>query len=439
MTDNIRSLLSDFESLYDNIAVFISSSRSKSVQLNGTEPENTEFADDTSLYVRAVKEGRVISSSFSGGDTGRIESFLADGRDAVLRLPADEFMFMPSYGEPVHRLALADAAFDKVTAEELTEMANAMTQAAVKKDGRVASVKQSAVSAALKETTLVSTCGPVINRSKTVFSSGIYLIASDGTDERDAYDSAMSTSLSGLEFLHSAEEAAVNACSLLGARQIKTGKYDILFSAAVMADFLDLVLELADGDNVYKGVSLLADSLGKNSASKALTLTDDPLMAGGIGSRAFDDEGQPCGKIEIFSEGVLNNFLHNSYTAKALGMDNNCHAALSGGGNIGIGSTNVSLHTTTDKKPADFCGEYLKVTEVMGMHTADTVSGDFSVGISGVYCKDGENAYPFREAVLSGNLRDLLNGLIHVFSNRRTFGNITTADTLFDKMSVSGV
>lgn len=123
----------------------------------------------------------------------------------------------------------------------------------------------------------------------------------------------------------------------------------------------------------------------------------------------------------------------------ALNEKNNARAVLTSGGNLAVGCTNVSVETTAKGSPSEHVSEYLLITEVMGMHTADTVSGDFSVGISGIYVKDGVELHPFKEAVISGNLRHLLEGMIHIFDNRRTFGNITTADTLFDKMSVSGV
>ncbi len=118
-------------------------------------------------------------------------------------------------------------------------------------------------------------------------------------------------------------------------------------------------------------------------------------------------------------------------------MPNNARASLSGSGNIEIGCSNVILASTESLKNAP--DKYLKITEVMGMHTADPVSGDFSVGISGIYYKDGEPAFPFKEAALSGNLADLLEGLLHVYDNTRNFGSISTADALFDKMTVSGV
>jgi PmbA protein len=321
--------------------------------------------------------------------------------------------------------------------KELIDIATQVTNTAMKYDDRVTAVKQSTASASYKELTIISSAGPVLQRRKTIFSAGAYLIASDGSEDRDGYDYVSSTKLAQLDYKSTGLNAAENACSLLGAQHISTDKYYIMFTCEVMADFIELLLDLVDGDSVYKGVSMLGDKLGQKVASSVFTLIDNPLVNCGVGSILFDDEGQACEAVEIIKDGQLKSFLHNSYTAKALGMENNARAVLSGGGNIGIGCSNVILASTgtlDNEYP-----EYLKITEVMGMHTADPVSGDFSVGISGVYYKDGKPEYPFKEAALSGNLADLLEGLIHVFDNRRTFGNITTADALFDKMTVSGV
>jgi len=439
MTDKIQKILDTYNKDYDNISVYLNSSKSKNVQLNGLDVETAEYLDNSNILVRAVKGGKVVTSGFTGVGTEAIQSFLEENKLAIDSLPADENRYIPSYDDVAGELDVCDAAFDDIGIKELTAIASDVTLAALESDKRVKSVKQSTASATKGQTVIISTAGPVLRRFKTVFSAGAYLISSDGKEERDGYDSVSATHLSDIDYKMSGKEAAENACSLLGAKHINTGQYDILFSAAVMADFMDLVLELVDGESVYKGVSMLKGKLGEQCASKSFTLIDNPLLAKGRSSRLFDDEGQKCDTLEIFTQGVLSNYLHNSYTAKALGMDNNARGVIGGGGNLSIGCTNVSLLPTTDKKSGDVCPDCLKVTEVMGMHTADPISGDFSVGISGIVYKDGAIAYPFKEAVLSGNLAELLSGTMHVFDNGRTFGNITTSDTLFDKMTVSGV
>mgnify|MGYP001320522065 CR=1 FL=1 len=437
MTDNILKIIDVYKKFYDNIVVHISSSKSKNIQLNGLETESIDYASDTTVYLRAVKEGRQISCGFSGVDVEAIEAFLNIYETAIMKLPSDENRFIPDYTAIDGDLKLVDNVYNEISMKDLIDIATKVTESAIKHDDRVTAVKQATASASIKELSIISSAGPILKRQKTLFSAGAYAIASDGTEDRDGYDYVSSTSLAKLPYNSTGIFAAENACSLLSARHINTDQYHIMFSADVMADFVELLLDLVDADSVYKGVSMLGDKLGQSVASSIFTLIDDPLMYGGAGSILFDDEGQACAPIEIIKDGQLKSFLHNSYTAKALGMPNNARAVLSGGGNIGIGCSNVILASTGTL--SDSCPEYLKVTEVMGMHTADPVSGDFSVGISGMYYKDGKPAYPFKEAALSGNLADLLKGLLNVSDNKRTFGNITTADALFDKMTVSGV
>lgn len=438
MTEKIQNIIDSYKSDYDNISVRISTGRSKSVQLDGREVETVDISDDTRIVVRAVKDGRVASGGFSGGDSETISNFLKDHTKLINNLPSDEFRYIPEYSF-IEGALCDESEFDSITTDVLTSKAVELTDSAMAYDSRVTAVKQSSVSASLGEKTIISTAGPVLTSRKLSFSAGAYLIAANGDDERDGYDYVSSVSMDKLQHKESGRFAAENACSLLGAKCIETGKYNILFSANVMADFIELVMELVDGENVYKDVSLLKGRLGKVCASKQFNLTDDPTVKDGVGSISFDDEGQKCDRVEIFKDGMLENYLHTSYTAKALGMENNFRSRLTGGGSITVGSTNVSTKATTSAKPSDICENYLRITEVMGMHTADPVSGNFSVGVSGVYYRGGEAAFPFKEAVLAGNLAELLEGAVHVFDNSRTFGNITTSDTLFDKMSVSGV
>lgn len=438
MTENILKLISGYKNFYDAVSVHVSRSRSKSVRLNGLDTESVDSSDDTTLHVRALKNERQISCGFSGSGIDAVRDFLEAGRSTIDKFPADEFRYMPEYGM-AEEVPGDDGAFDSVTTESLTESAKLITDAGMGFDSRVTSVKQASASAVHREMTLISTAGPVQKRSKTLYAADAMAIASEGSFEQDGYESVITAELNRLNHADAGRFAAEHAVTLLGAEKIRTGRYSIVFSSGVTAEFLELVTELTDGDSVYKGISMLGDKLGRQAASEAFTLTDDPRVPYGAGSAAFDDEGQECLPLQLFTNGRLESFLHNSYTAKALGMKNTARAVLSGGGNIAVGFTNLSLASTTDRQPADFCAEYLYVTEVMGMHTADPVSGEFSVGVAGVYYRYGKPVRPFREAVIAGNLADLLESVIQVFSNRRTFGNITAADTLFDKMSVSGV
>src|SRR5690606_31662940 len=83
-------------------------------------------------------------------------------------------------------------------------------------------------------------------------------------------------------------------------------------------------------------------------------------------------------------------------------------------------------------------GEGLLVTEVLGIHTADPVSGDFSVGGSGFLVTGGEVGRPVRGLALAGNLVDLLGRVTAVGNDVRVGASTAAPSLLVDELAVSG-
>ncbi len=227
--------------------------------------------------------------------------------------------------------------------------------------------------------------------------------------------------------------------SLLGGKPLKTGRYAVLFDSGTAAQFFELISEMCDAENVLKRMSLFEGRLGQTVASPVLSIWDDPFHPDAIGSYRFDDEGTPAVKTHLVTKGTLESYLHNGYTAGLMQTANTANAVRTGSGKIGIGASNLVVSPTEKASAAaSVQGDVVKVLDVMGLHTADTVSGDFSLGISGVVLRGGEVVSAFRESVLAGNLRDLLKAVTAVYDNTRIHGNVVTGDVLFDKLTVSG-
>jgi PmbA protein len=62
------------------------------------------------------------------------------------------------------------------------------------------------------------------------------------------------------------------------------------------------------------------------------------------------------------------------------------------------------------------------IEEVMGVHTVDPVSGDFSLGCSGQWIEKGERAHPVKSIALAGNLYQLFKKVTEVGNDLRFFG-----------------
>jgi PmbA protein len=156
---------------------------------------------------------------------------------------------------------------------------------------------------------------------------------------------------------------------------------------------------------------LLAGRVGKKIASSLVTLRDDPRRPGGPASARFDDEGVPTRDKALVEAGVLRVLLHDSTTAARDGAaSNGCGYRDGWSGLPGPGPSNLILAPGTTGRDALISGtkDGLLVLEVLGAHMIDPVSGEFSVGVSGLEIAKGALGKPFKGAMLAGNLLDLL-------------------------------
>jgi PmbA protein len=74
----------------------------------------------------------------------------------------------------------------------------------------------------------------------------------------------------------------------------------------------------------------------------------------------------------------------------------------------------------------------------MGMHTANPVSGDFSLGAAGLLIENGELTHAVKGVAIAGNIKEMLES-IDAVGNDLTFFIAKGAPTIRVKaMSVSG-
>ena len=134
-------------------------------------------------------------------------------------------------------------------------------------------------------------------------------------------------------------------------------------------------------------------------------------------------------------------FLYNTYTAnkdKTVSTGNGMRGGFKG--IPGVGLTNLYIEPGK-LSPEDLIGSIdrgLYVTEVMGMHTANPISGDFSVGATGFWIEKGKKAYPVREITIAGNILDLMKHVDAVGSDLRFSGRIGSPSLRIKELSIGG-
>jgi PmbA protein len=234
-------------------------------------------------------------------------------------------------------------------------------------------------------------------------------------------------------------EAARRACRRLGARKQATSEVPVVFDPETAASLARVFAIAASGPTLYRGTSFLVGRLGERLAPAGVTLVDDPLLVGGLGSRPFDGEGLASRRTVLLDRGVLSSYLLDTYSARKLGLRATGHAARETGGGVTVGYTNLHLepgpHTPEEIIRSIDRGLY--VTELIGFGI-NFVTGDYSRGAVGYWIEKGELAYPVEEITIAGNLRDMYRQ-IEMVGNDLVFRDQTAAPTVkLARMTVAG-
>ncbi|NLC77635.1 MAG: TldD/PmbA family protein, partial [Clostridia bacterium] len=180
--------------------------------------------------------------------------------------------------------------------------------------------------------------------------------------------------------------------------------------------------------------------LGTQVCSSFISIIDDGALPGAIMSAPFDGEGVSTGRTALIEKGTLKNFLHNSYTATKDGVTSTGNAVRSFKSTPEVGTTNFFIEAGSVSRDELLSGieQGFYVTEVMGMHTANPISGDFSVGASGLWIEKGKLTKAVRGVAIAGNLLSLLEQVDCVADDLTFFVGRGAPTVRIKEMTISG-
>ena len=223
--------------------------------------------------------------------------------------------------------------------------------------------------------------------------------------------------------------AAERALRRLGSRRVKTTRAPVLFAPEVARGLFAHLLSAVRGGVQYRRASFLLDALGTRVLPDWVTVREEPHLARGAASTAFDAEGVATRARALVADGVLETYLLDSYSARRLGRETTGHAG---------GWTNVIVAGDTD--PAAMLAGLdrgLLVTEMMGQGV-NLVTGDYSRGATGFWVERGEIVHPVEEVTVAGNLRDMLGGIVALGADLDRRFPIQVGSVLVAEMAVGG-
>jgi PmbA protein len=406
------------------------------------EVENVTHSHDQRLSLRVFAGRASAAASTSDLSAASLER-VVDEATRLARITAeDPHAGLPDPAALIERipdLELEDTGGQELTPEDKIAIARRAEAAALAVDPRINNSEGAEYGDRRARYVYATSSGFAGGYSTSSFSLSVSPVASEnGEMQRDSWYT-VARRRAKLEDPESVgRTAAARALRRLGARKVKTVEVPVIFDAENAAGLVRSIAAAASGPSLYRRASFLVDRLGSRIATPTVTIVDDGLIAGALGSRPFDGEGLPTRRTVLVNEGVLESYLLDTYSARKLGARSTHHAARDGSG-VTVGTTNLMLlpGTATAEELIASVDNGLYVTELIGFGV-NGVTGDYSRGAVGIWIENGRLAYPVEEVTVAGNLLEMFAAIDGV-ANDLVLRDRTAAPTLkIARMVVAG-
>ena len=239
------------------------------------------------------------------------------------------------------------------------------------------------------------------------------------------------------------EKLANEVCDLakrsLDTRPVETNDYDVVLDYHAATGLLQTFLNAFDGENVRRGRSILKDKIGREIANPTLSVIDNPLLEKGMYSTKCDGEGSVSKQTDLIKDGVLNSFIYDIYTANKEGVESTSNGYRGSYLTTPMISPSNLEFKFSEMKDLSEIGNGVLTTGVLGAHTANPISGDFSVEASNAFkIENGELTDPINKAMISGNIFEIMKKVEGLNTEIKQYGPFIIPKLLVHDLRVVG-
>ncbi|MBI4882522.1 MAG: TldD/PmbA family protein [Actinobacteria bacterium] len=396
----------------EQVEAYVSRDLETEVRVYEGELEHFVSAQSEGIGIRIIRDGRTGFAYAGTLDVSAIAEVLAEARDNVEFGTHDEWVGLAEPdGVDVVAQELWNESLAACAADSKIQFAKELERLTLGVDPRIR-VEDSSYADVAVESAVASTTG--VRRSGR--ENGCYVsvgtLATEGDETQSGFGFSVGRSPAEFDLAKAAREASDRATRLLGATKPVSKRVTVVLDPYVTAMFLGVISSTLNGEAVAKGRSLFKDRMDENVANPLVTLVDDPTNPLAYTATEIDGEGLAARRNVLIADGVLRSFVHNAYSARRVGTRSTGNAVRGGfKGTPGVGCMALQLQPGTRDQPALIADidDGVLVQSVQGLHSGvNSISGDFSVGASGMLITNGAIGAPIREFTIASTLQRML-------------------------------
>ncbi|NYB51289.1 MAG: TldD/PmbA family protein [Methanobacteriaceae archaeon] len=434
MMNDLAKLTLDYALKHaDHAEIYIESTESVDATIQNDQVDFAKESHSLGMGIRVIQNNKMGFSYTTQAD--QLQATVDKAITNAQANQADENFAFASKSDYPHVKGIYDGKIENMDLTETIELGKTMIGTVLESKCQPTS---GGVSTSYSRTLIANSEGAWCEDRATHISGFIAVNVPDGDGVSTASesDSSRRLDLNPEEIANKACEIALNS---RGGVQVETKDMKILLDYHASSSLLSTFSQAINGDNVQRGRSIYADKIDQEVSSSSLTIYDDGTVKGGLNSSRGDGEGTPSQRTTLIENGVLRNFLYDIHTANKGNVQSTGNGMRSSFNDMpGVGLSNLILEFAEFESLSEI-GEGLLVTDVLGAHTANPISGDFSVeAMNAFIIKNGEIIEPVKKAMLSGNIFSILKEVKAASRKTRQLGPFIVPPLTISSLRVVG-
>ncbi len=434
------SLLRKAGELADQVELYIQKEKSLIVRLDKGLVKSSSTIEDSGASIRCFKAkslGTAYTTDLS--QEGLLRAASVAAKLASSAVPDPEFTSLPTPSKPKgnslrnYSTTTAEANVQEVAKKflESAEIAQSFSKKVYSVSG--------AMEAEVCIERVLNTLGVDFTRKVTYASATLETVAKHDDDQATGLEYFDSHNIDEIDFERLGKNSAQQAVKLLGAQKMETAEMPLVLDPLAANTILASIADAVNGENVVNKRSYFFGKKGQKVGSDLLTIHDDPFVPGRSSSRNFDHEGTSTRRVNVINSGVLESWLHNSYSAAKAREANTGNAyRFTYRDGVSIAPTNLILKPGKGSAE-DFVKDVQKgVYLILTGDRPNEASGDLSaLVLAGFKIQNGELVYPLKDTLIGTNMLDLLKNVTLVGSDTRVMRRSQSPSIVIEKVKVS--
>lgn len=423
------------EKNFDAYEIFYLKEIKKKLESKDCEISGVQINVEEGVALRAIKGKKLAFSYTFDLSSESILQMVARMHKMLPYLEEDDFFGFVEKKEPSEypNLLLYDHEGEK---QDIEDKANELIkmERVIRKDGRIVATRHCEMDERIISAQILNSNGVFLESSKTIYTVSALAVAK-GDDEVSWYDYTWSHKFGEIKFEQFGEEVREKAISFLSPKELKTGFYTGILSPRVAADLLSILSSSFLAENLDKKKTRLDGRIDKKCFSDLINIFSTGIH--GPFSFPFDGEGYPTGNTLVVKEGYFKTFLYDLYYAKKLKAVSTGNCVREGLGEMpkcGI----LGLYIAEGDGIIEPEEKELVIEDLIGVHTANPVTGEFSLGSFG-FIKNKGRLVPFHGVVISGDVFEIFENVCAVGSDLKFYGKYGSPSLRVKNLRISGI